>query len=103
MASIVHFGEPSDDEVVVWSVAVGRIPIFKSKGCKQALKIIGEQEGLIGLLPVVGRGTICIFDTENNAKGARNIMRMYGIDCGDNICEVYVSKRILDGKSKRDS
>lgn len=103
MASIVHFGEPAEDEVTVWSVAVGEIPrFFKSKGCKQALQIIAKQKGLIGLIRVKPRGTLCLFYTENDAKIARNVMTGEGITCGVNICEVYINKRILDGKSKRD-
>ena len=64
----------------------------------QTLKIIQEQEGFIAFLPIYPRGTLCLFKTENDAKGARNMMRFHGIQCGDNICEVYVDKRYVNGK-----
>lgn len=71
-----------------WTVAVGNVPFFKNKRVKKALEIISKQEGLIGVHPVPPRGNLLLFDTENNAKGARNMLTFYGIECGDNICKV---------------
>lgn len=42
------------------------------------------------------RGTLLLFDTENNAKGARNVLRFNGVKCGDNICKAYVDKKYLE-------
>lgn len=78
-----------------WTVAVGNLPLLWRfrKAVKKAIKTIEEQEGFIGLHPTYPRGTILLFDSENNAKGARNMLRYYGITCGDNICKVYVEEK----------
>lgn len=38
------------------------------------------------------RGTLLLFETENNAKGARNLLRAKGVTCGTHICECHVSE-----------
>lgn len=87
-------------EMEVWTVAVGNIPplpdFLMPKVVKKALEVIKEQEGLIGVTPMPPRGTLLLFDTENNAKGARNVLRFNGIKCGDNICKGYVDENYLD-------
>lgn len=99
----IEFGEKQDDEVSVWSVAVGNLPLFPSKKVRQAVDFIKEQDGFIGFHPVYPYGTLCLFRTENDAKGAKNMMRFKGIQVGNNICEVYINEQYLDQRqSKRD-
>ena len=57
---------------------------------RKVLRLIGEQDGLVGVIPYYPKGTVVCFDTENNAKGARNILRLNGMNVGTNICEVIV-------------
>lgn len=102
----ILYEEPSGEAVKVFTVAVGNIPfhpILMSRSCKKAIELIASQEGFLGLAPHRPYGTLCLFKTENDAKGARNILRMEGVKCGDNICEVFIDKRIVDGKSERDN
>ena len=82
-----------ENEVSVWSVAVGNLPLnpFKMKAAEKALLYIRDLEGFIGIYPTRG-GTLCLFKSENEAKGARNLMRAKGIQTGNNICELYVDK-----------
>lgn len=80
----------------MWTVAIGNIPLIKRKEVKEAIRYIREQEGFEGFYPCYPRGTLCLFDSENNAKGARNMMRYMGIKCGDNICKVEV-----DGEGRK--
>ena len=84
-------------EVEAWTVATGNIPakMFLPKKVKQALDLISEQEGLIGLHPVPQRGTLWLFRTENDAKIARNNMRAAGIETGCNIVKVYIDERYV--------
>lgn len=89
------------EEVELYSVSVGNLPMFPTlrKRTREAIKIIKQQEGLVAIHPCYPKGTLLLFDTENNAKGARNMLRFHGIECGVNICKVYVDKRYLrDGK-----
>ncbi len=89
--------KPKENEIAVYTVAVGGFPKFPwfNKGVYEAIKLIKEQEGFIGMHPVRGRGNLLLFDTENNAKGARNMLRFRGIDCGSNICKVYIDRKYL--------
>ena len=86
-----------DNEVKLWTVAVGNAPgplAFPSTRCtaKKAIEIIKQQEGLVGVHPEPPRGTLLLFRTENDAKRARNVLRAATIECGKNICEVFVKK-----------
>jgi hypothetical protein len=87
--------KPMEGEVMLWTVATGSFPgLFASRDIKRrskaAIKLINKQEGFCGYHPVEGRGTLCLFVTENQAKAARNVMRQAGIPVGDNICTVFV-------------
>ena len=84
----------------VWTVAVGNIPPFwfLRKRARKALNLVKEQEGLVGIYQEYPNGTLLLFDTENNAKGARNMLKYHGIECGVNICKVQIDERELHGK-----
>lgn len=95
--------EPKENEIAAWTVAVGRIPLIPwRKGVKEAIKLIKEQEGFMAIHPVAGRGTLLLFDSENNAKGARNVLRFHGVQCGSEICKVFVDKRYLGGSDGKE-
>lgn len=90
--------KPKENEIEAWTVAVGRIPLIPwKKGMREAIKLIKEQKGFMAVHPVIGKGTLLLFDSENNAKGARNVLRYHGVQCGNEICKVYVDKRYLGG------
>ena len=94
--------EKKENEIEVYTVAVGNLPLLPKflmpKNVTKAIELIRDQEGLIGVTPMYPRGTLLLFDTENNAKGARNVLRFNGVKCGDNICKAFVDKRFLDGQ-----
>ena len=73
-----------------YTVAIGNFSIILTRDQKKALKIIQDQKGFLGLHPCYPKGTLCIFDTENHAKIARNNMEDAGIHCGNNICEIFI-------------
>ena len=84
------------DQVKCWAFGVGNLtfnPIWQ-KAQKKVLDLIKSQEGFKGLTPMYPRGTLLVFDTENNAKGARNILKANDVKCGG-ISEVYVDVRYL--------
>lgn len=84
----------SQDKIMrlAYTVAVGKIPLIKTRKTREALKLIKEQEGFLGLYPYPSRGTLLLFDTENNAKGARNVLRFHGVEVGDNIVKVIIDE-----------
>lgn len=89
-----------NDEVRVWTVAVGNLPTPLTprrarKDAIRALRFIMGLEGFIGFHPVPPEGTLCLFRTENNAKGARNLMRAAEIQVGRNIGEVFIERKYL--------
>ena len=72
-----------------YTVAVGNFDPHNKKS-RQAIKFIADLEGFIGFHPHYPDGTLCVFDSENNAKIARNRMDNEGIQTGYNICEVEI-------------
>ena len=68
----------------MWGVATGRINIFWKKS-RQAVDYMTKQEGFLAIFPANDH-TLFFYDSENNAKGARNMARTKGIQCGNNIC-----------------
>lgn len=85
------------NEVSAWAVGVGNITLnpFFLKRQKQALDFIKSLEGFIGVTPCYPHGTLCLFKTENDAKGAKNLMSAKGIQVGKYITEVYVDKKYI--------
>lgn len=73
-----------DDEIIVFALGTGRmIPMLgKMKAMKKAIEFIKAQDGFIGVHPIDLWHTLIIFDTLNNAKGARNNMKAKGIPVG---------------------
>lgn len=81
-----------------YSVATGNFDITK-KASRQAVKFAGTLDGLVCAIDCYPQGLLWIFDTLNNAKGARNLMNSKGIVTGNNICEViYDEKGLIKAK-----
>lgn len=97
--------EPTNEDVLVWAVPVGNIPtnffewIFTKKGTKKAMQLIMMQTGFLGFYPNKPFGTMCLFDSENNAKGAKNILLFHGGKAG-NIVTCYISRGEISEKGK---
>lgn len=88
------------EDVKVYTVAIGQIRLnpLIMKRQKEALQYIQGLNGFIGFHPVIPYGTLCLFKTENDAKGARNLMRAKGIETGKNIGEVFIDKEYIKDK-----
>ena len=74
----------------LWSVATGNVNPLKKKS-RIVVDCMRKQKGLVGVHPTPN-GTLWLFDSENNAKGARNMARTQGIICGENICRFKVEE-----------
>lgn len=68
------------------------------ESAKEAFMFIKGLEGFVGVHPMPPKGTLCLFRTENDAKIARNQMNEKGIQTGDNICEVFVDEKYINGE-----
>lgn len=66
------------------------------KAMKEALEYIKKLEGFVGVHPVDLWHTLLLFDSLNNAKGGRNMLRFKGVQCGDNIVPILVEKKYLE-------
>lgn len=75
----------------VYSVATGKIePLMKAS--REAVKYVSKRPGFIGLHNTDdGNYTLWLFDTVNNAIGAKNLMKYRDIECGKNICEFEIT------------
>ena len=68
-----------------YGFTVGKIPrlpywllFLVPRSMRDAMRILAGTEGLIGVCPI-GDRTLCVYDTLNNAKRARNILESEGI------------------------
>ncbi len=83
-----------NQEIKVWTVAVGEIRPFAfgrlKKAQDEALELIKKTEGFIGVHPVPGKGTLLLYRTENDAKRAKNQLEYRGCQTGKNIGECFI-------------
>ena len=91
----------------LYSVATGRIdPLMESS--VKAIQFVKKRRGFVGVQATEdGNFTLWLFDTIENAIGARTQMRYRGIAVGKNICEFEVEddetisfKGVAAGKDK---
>lgn len=81
----------------LWTIATGGVDPFK-KESRQAVEYISRLHGFVGVHMVDLYHMLWLFDSENNAKVARNKMEGKGIVCGTNICDVHVDEKYLGDK-----
>jgi len=88
----------------LYAIPTGVISVFQKKS-REAVNVICKQDGFLGVHPLDGY-TLWFFDTENNAKKCRNVMRSYGIGYGKNISKFIVDKGgvpVFDEKYAKDN
>ena len=83
-------------ETKLYTVAIGNFkgPFASPRRMLEEKRLIEEikkLDGFYGVYPSPPNGTLLLFETENNAKGARNILRSLGVNCGRNIGMVYAN------------
>lgn len=77
----------------VYTVATGNVNPF-AKASREAVNFIKKLDGLVGAYPEPPYGTLWFFETENQAKKARNKMEAHGIQTGNNICECFIPSEV---------
>lgn len=84
------------DEEICFGLGVGRmIPIpGQKKAFDKGLKLINSLDGFQGVHPVDLWHNVLIFDTLNNGKAARNVLKSKGIGVGQ-VVPVLIEKRFL--------
>lgn len=97
----------SADEITAFAVAVpnlaGTIPGTLSpkhiKESKKLLNYVNKLDGFLGIHPVPPRGTLLVFQTENDAKRARNLLAndLKINQIGDNITKIFIPKEYGKG------
>ena len=88
--------EKKPDEEMLFAIGTGRIEpkLGMKKRMKETMEYIMSLDGFIGIHSIDLWHTALIFDTLNNAKGARNLMKSKGIPIGE-IVPVLVEKQHL--------
>lgn len=86
-----------DNETMCFAFGAGRIlpELGKKKQYEAALDFIKSLEGFCGVHPIDLWHTLLIFDTLNNAKGGRNLIRAKGINVGDFIAPILIETKYL--------
>lgn len=89
-----RFGPKRPNEVSVYTVTIGELDPFaageKMRAQEAAIGFIIGLEGFVGVHPVIGKGTLLLFYTEEQAKAAREALIRNGCPVGNNVCEVFV-------------
>lgn len=91
------------DEAIVFAFGVGRVVPLPTdnratrKGIKAAMKYIKELDGFKGIHPIELDKNLLIFDTLNNAKGGRNLLKTKDVYVGE-IVPILVQKIFLEDK-----
>ena len=82
------------DEQIVFAFGVGRIVpmIGKKKTMKEAMEFIKQMQGFVGIHPVDLWHNLLVYDSLNNAKGAKNEIRSQGCQVG-NIAPILIPTR----------
>lgn len=82
----------------VYTVAIPNLPVTLNKKTIEFCKWIATLDGFVGLKPEYPHGTLLFFETENQAKIARNLIKTYkgGVRTGSNICEVLIDKSLIE-------
>lgn len=76
-------------ESIIFGLGVGRmVPLpFDSrkikKGIEEGLKYIKNLDGFLGVHPISIDKNILLFDTLNNAKGGKNMLKHKDVACGE--------------------
>lgn len=90
-----------NDKKYVWTVATGNVDPLK-KASRKAVELVKGLEGFVAVHSHYPHGTLWLFDSLNNAKGARNQMEAKGIQCGTNICRGWINGSILEIEGVKD-
>ena len=85
----------TEDEVIVFALGAGRtLPVLgKTKAMIQAIDIIKKTEGFLGINSIDLWHTLLLYDTLNNAKGARNDLEAKGVQALGQIVPVLIPKQ----------
>lgn len=91
-----------ENEVIVFAVGTGRIypkgmGRKMKKAMKEAMEYIISLEGFVGFHPVDLWHTMLLFETLNNAKGARNNLKAKGISVGQ-VVPIVIEEKYLGCK-----
>lgn len=74
-----------------WTVAIPNLPIFPNKEITKFVQWMKTLDGFIGAHPQYPYGTLLFFESENQAKRAKNRIKQYGVNyVGENICKVGI-------------
>lgn len=89
-------------QVIVFGLGAGRImPKFGMvKAQKKAMKFIGKQKGFIGVHPIDLWHTLLLYETLNDAKGAKNELKFRNCPVGEVVPVLIQEEYLQKAKDK---
>lgn len=90
-----------EDETIVFTVGCGRMVPLRTdrkktrKAMEEAIEYIKKLNGFVGVHPVDLWHNLLLFDSENNAKGGRNLLRAQGVQCSTYIVPILVETKYI--------
>ena len=89
----------NENEVKVYTVAIGEFRPFaigkRKRDQEEVISYIKTLPGFIGVHPVIGRGTLLLFDTEKHATDARLGLMSKGCPVGKNVSECFIDRQYM--------
>ena len=84
------------DEIICFAIGAGRIlpKVGMRKAMKEANEYIQGLDGFVGFFPFDLWHTLIIFDTLNNAKAGKNLLKSKDISVG-NVIPILVDKQYV--------
>lgn len=84
--------EPLENEKELWGVGTPKMPkyLFFNREAKRLVKLMRDVDGLVGV-NLNDKATVWMFETENHAIRARNLMKAEGFTVSQ-IGKVFVPK-----------
>lgn len=84
-----------DNKKHVWMVATGTLNPFEKEG-RLTWKLLKGLDGLVSIRSNYPFGTLLLFNSENNANGAMNLMEAQGFQCERDICRGRINGDALE-------
>lgn len=85
-----------DDEISLWSIGTIEMNPFATGDLEKLqdriISTLKNCEGFVGVCPIIGNGTMFLYNTEENAGEAWKMMKKYDLPVGDGIVECFASK-----------
>ena len=96
----IEIRSKKQNEISVWVIGTIEMNPFATgdiaKLQEKIFSVMAESDCFVGVYPVLGKGTLFLFDTEEKANKAREVMKESGLPVSERVVECFVPKADLN-------